>query len=1395
MRQLFRQIPVIAAVVLAWGTLCFGQTFEVTPQNAPAKQKSKKAPQAEAQRPSEENSIGWGAGLEVARETRAAQEALRSEHFNEAALHSQRAAKAAPRNPDLWFLYGYTSRLAGHYQDSAFAFQRGLNIRPGSIQGLSGLAQTYLKMGRRDEAKKILLEVLAANPSSPTDLQLAGELFLSTDPERALELLTKSDNIAADARTELLLARAYQLLNRPDESRKFLERARNRAPHDPNVLRAVAAYYRESGHYDEAIASLKEVTIRPAEYWGELGYTYQLAGHKEDAAEAYVHAADEGKAEIGYQLSAALAVMNAGRLKDAGVYIKRAEAIDPNHYRLHAIRGQLASAENRTDDAIKEYQAAIAALPPEGVPEGILYPVELHINLSEEYRNADNPAAAGEQVNVAAEQLQKMEVGDNGRSEFLRLRAAVESAQNDLPSAEKDLKEALSIEPANLNLTLNYGNLLWKMGRHDEATASFRQVLKADPNNRSALTSLGFLAREADDPKAALDYFTQLVKLYPNDHVAYLALGDLYTSENTFPKALAEYEKANKLDPKNAIVVSRAVNASIESHDLKLAKNWLDRSDGTMDLNPQLMRERERYLTLTGSYAESAVLGYKVLEKLPRDPEAPVYLGYDLVFLGKYKEGLEIAEKYKPILPKDKDLRLIAGHAHRELGFLDEAVQDFTEALERDPNIASGYMDRGYVLNDLRRPREASQDFAAAIKLRPNYPEAHLGLAMAYLQLHRGANALKEVNVAVLGLGESRVTHMARGEAYRQRVLFPEAEKEYRAALQLAPNDADIDLALAEVIYRQRRYQDSATYLKQAAAVRPDDPLIYARLAQTYAKLGQQQETLDFAQKAEVASNGRSAVEMAVGEAFLTLGNRDAAMQRFARALDDPLGNSVATRLAIARLFVREGKLDDAREQIGLAFAEARVAEGKPINAEDLVEAADVLLSLHDYEIAKKYLQRARAEGADDAVVSVAMANAYLAQGETNSAQAELSLVSKDEGYEKNYDFLIAQANVYRQRQANLQALTAFARADAISGDDRSAELAQYELAAAEGRQINPTLSIGSDASFAPIFEDINIYQMDARLLGASGDTLPPPRHSYESLAREGYHVRLGGWPVINGFVEERNARGTISFPSRSLIQDRNTYDTAFNGGISPILRLGTASFLFNTGVQFTIRRDSLSPRDLNQNLFRQFLYLSTSSLMNWVTVSGSAVHETGPFTDQDLHSRDASANLNFKVGRPWGKTALITGYGVRDVLFRPLIREYFTTDLYGGIQRQFGKRMQLAVLADYIRSWRVEDTNYAIAQALRPVAQFQYQINPQWSLDASFAMSRGQGFHTYDNLQTGFLISYLKPVRRTLYDDKQPVSVAYPLRFAFGIQQQEFYNFSGAHSSTFLPTVKLSFF
>ena len=63
----------------------------------------------------------------------------------------------------------------------------------------------------------------------------------------------------------------------------------------------------------------------------------------------------------------------------------------------------------------------------------------------------------------------------------------------------------------------------------------------------------------------------------------------------------------------------------------------------------------------------------------------------------------------------------------------------------------------------------------------------------------------------------------------------------------------------------------------------------------------------------------------ATGDALLTLGDRDAAMQRFSRALEVPGGNRIGIRLALAQIFLRQGHADEARRQIALGFAEARM--------------------------------------------------------------------------------------------------------------------------------------------------------------------------------------------------------------------------------------------------------------------------------------------------------------------------------------------------------------------------------------------------------------------------------------------------------------------------------------
>jgi tetratricopeptide (TPR) repeat protein len=1387
-----------ALAVLTVGALC-AQTFELNNQGSNASnspKKNKNSNTAPSQPPNSENGLGWGSSIETARNSRAAQQALEKGNYREAAGYASRAAHGAPQNTSLWFLWGYSARLASLYQDSELAYKKGLQQQPSSISGLSGLAQTYARMGRGNEAQAILKKVLAANPKSVNDLELAGELALGSDPKTALDLLKRADSQQASARSELLIARAYQRLNQPDASKEYLNRAENRSPNDPNVLRAVAAFQRDAGQYEPAIATLQRVIPHAPDALPELAYTYQLAGKRKEAAEAYTRAADKSTRDAGLQLSAAQAVVNIGQFDHATTFLKRADAVEPGNYRLHAIRGQIASLEDRNDDAIREYRFAVDHLPA-GVQEGPLYPVSLHLSLYEMYQRT-NRAGLGETELTSARTALTGITGQETSPEFLRLRALIEAESNDPVSAEKDLKAALAIDPNNVNIILNYGNLLWRTDRKQDAFKTYTIALNLDATSHSALTALGYLSREISDAATAEKYFLKLAEVYPNDYVPYLALGDLYTSAGEFPKSQENYENSNALAPNNALVVVGGTNSALEAQDLPLAKKWLDRADSSAGMNqvPQMMRERERYLTRTGKYEESAQLGFQVLEKLPRDPEAPVYLAYDLLYLNRYDEAYNMAVKYEQTLPKDKDLKLIKGYVHAHQGHPREAEADFTRALELAPNVATTYMNRGYVRNDLREAEGAIKDFEAAIRLRPDYGEAHLGLAYSYLQLRRGKMAIKEADVAAKALGESSSTHLARAEGYRQQMMLRPAVGEYRAALQFAPKDVTIHLEVADALYHLHLYGDAIEALKGTLGIGGDESLVYAEMARNYAQLRERDNALKAIAQAEQRSND-SKVLMENGEALLALGEHKSAMLRYSRALDAPHSDRVEVRLALARLFALSGRHDDAQQQVSFALAEARIGEANAVTPENLIEAADVLMAINQFDLARKYFERAQALGADDESVSLGLANAYLAEGRTQSAAQVLKTLANTSDNNGNYEYLIAMGNVYRQQQDTTRALSMFARANQVSQGNEYSQQTEIELAGDAGRQLTPSVGWQPDFSVGPIFEDINIYQLDAKLLGVpNASLLPPPRSSTETIAAAHYRVHLNGWPVISGMVAERNARGTFAFPSELFVLNENTYDTIFNGGVSPVVHFGNNTITFNPGLQFTIRRDSKSPTDLDQNLFRQYLYVNTSSFGNWVSFSGSMIREAGPFTQQNLHSRDAAGTIEFAVGRPWAKTALITGYQGRDVLFRPLIREYYTTSTYIGIQRKFGQNWRAGVFAEYLRAWRVQDSLFAISQAMRPSFRLDYvPLTSHWAVHANGEWSRGEGFHAYDNVSNQVTVSYMRTVQRRINDGSGEVPVNYPMRFSFGLAQQTFYDFQGKNRNSFVPIIRINLF
>ena len=1360
-----------------------------------------------------DQSLGWGSNIQNARLGRAAELALQHRNYAQAYDYAERAAHAAPSDPQLWFLLGYAARLNGAYAASIDAYTRGLHIDPSSLDGQSGIAQDYELMGRSDEAERIFKQVVAANPSRRDDLAALGELSMKTkNYSDAIDWLDRAEKVRPDARVEVLIAISYEQLKKPDMASRYLEMAQRRAPGNTDLLRATAEFYSEVGKYSEAIKALRSIRNPSPDVLAELAYNYQLDGKDVDSAKLFAQAANAEPRNLALQLSAAQAQVAIGSYSSATPFLDRARQINANDYRLHALNGQIARLNERNQDAVKEYAAALAALPA-NPPEGPLYGIQLHMALYDLDKNRDDKGAAQRELETAETAINQVDGSGPDRVPFLRLRSLIKLSAGKPDDALADINQALAIDRSNRDSLQLDGDILMKLGHTREAVSVYQEILKGEPQNRLALTGLGYALRAAGEDDEAEKAFLHLAEVAPSSFVPFLALGDLYTARREFDKAQNAYAKGYADAPQNPFIIAGGMNAGIEGHNLALAGKWSSHATAAMDQEPAVLREKERYLRFEGKYSESETIGLQAIKLLPDDRDVAVYLGYDMLNLEQYSQLLDLTSKYWNVLPKDPDIPLLAGYVHKHDDMKQEAVKDFSEALARDPTVVTAYNNRGYLLNDLHRPQEAAKDFETALKREPRNGEAHLGLAYSELDMKKPQAALREAKLAEDTLGDSKGLNVIRANAYLDEDLFTPAEREFREALKYTPDDPALHFGLGDTYFAARQYQDAIGELELAEQVAPENPKTDALLARSYADLHDRDQTLHYAQlaeqhvqsptfKANALPSDASDIWISVGDALSTLGDLNAAMGLFRKALDAPGGDRVGVRLAIAQVMTQQGHSDDAERQVALAWMEAEAGDTAPPSGTQFIAAADLFRSMHDYQLSQTYLQSAKMAGAPDPEVRIGLADNYLALGDTVKAKAELSAISDPGGTADNYQYLLAKATMYQQEQQNAQALTAFAQAANTAGEDQSAVQGMIETSGNEGLRINPEVSVLSDLTVSPIFEDSTIYVLDSKLDATFAvppsdvSQLPPPRSSLQTQWTDAFHLHLGNFLPASGFFQLRNAEGAISVPATNSIVDRNTTDSTFNFALDPTLHLGDNVLTFNGGIQGTVRRDTRDPLDMNQNLFREYAYMSTSSFFNAVSVNGYIFRESGPFTEMKLSSRELSAALNFRVGAPWGKTALLTGWGADDQVYRQAHIEDYFTSAYIGLDRKFlTNRLDVSAVLEDVRAWRIFGTPWGIAQNLRPAGSIDFKPRPSWDVQLSSAYSSTRGFHVYDATQNGFSVSYARPFRHIFRDRSEPLTVQYPIRFSAGIQAESFFNFPGPQNQQFRPFAEITIF
>lgn len=111
---------------------------------------------------------------------------------------------------------------------------------------------------------------------------------------------------------------------------------------------------------------------------------------------------------------------------------------------------------------------------------------------------------------------------------------------------------------------------------------------------------------------------------------------------------------------------------------------------------------------------------------------------------GKFKDAIEVYTEYLEKNPRSAEALNWRGMAYDDLNQPDKAMDDFNKAIEIKPDYADAYNNRGEVYRKEKKLMEALRDYRKAGDLDKNFPEAHYNLAVVYEAQKKNDLALKE---------------------------------------------------------------------------------------------------------------------------------------------------------------------------------------------------------------------------------------------------------------------------------------------------------------------------------------------------------------------------------------------------------------------------------------------------------------------------------------------------------------------------------------------------------------------------------------------------------------------------------------------------------------------------
>ncbi len=536
---------------------------------------------------------------------------LLARRIDDAERMAQEALAIDAEDPDVLVLSGSVSAARNDNDDASMKAEAALSRRPGYVPAVLLLSSIRAKSGKLEEALDFTRQHVEQDPTDVSLRLMLANLYAKAGAFNQAEQALKA--IIALEPTLLIhrkrLASFLVGLGQIDAAEGVLRDAVIDLPGDQQAKVSLLDFLAEKRGPEIAEAELIPML---EDHPDDLVLKFGLANLY--LARNLTEKAEQVLSEIVETDSSAIQVIKAknklarlyagtGRTRQAADLIESVIQADPNESEARLLRGELAFAENRFADAIRDFRAVLTVWPNN--------PSVLRL-LAAAHKLDQNPVAA---MGAIVEVIQLLPQDEGARLELAELLVktghidrAVQHIQALLrlnPESKRGLESLFKIyqaqqqwEQARQTAELLQKNLPDEAvgyylaglaysgaGKHKDAVASFDKALTKQADAIEPLTQLVSNYLQAKQVDQALAKLEGIVKRQPQHFVAYNLMGGVYVAINKPAEATKAFNKAIEIRPEWEIpyrnLTTIYLHQGNEAQAIKTLQTGIDKTAST----------------------------------------------------------------------------------------------------------------------------------------------------------------------------------------------------------------------------------------------------------------------------------------------------------------------------------------------------------------------------------------------------------------------------------------------------------------------------------------------------------------------------------------------------------------------------------------------------------------------------------------------------------------------------------------------------------------------------------------------------------------------------------------------------------------------------------------------